>query len=70
VRLLAQIASHFGVVVTQTLAAQAVSVIGALGGAAVNYAFMEPEAPPFRTPSADDIEPSRRLNIMRPTLLS
>jgi hypothetical protein len=39
VRLLAQIASRFGVVVTQKLAAQAVPVIGVLGGAAVNYAF-------------------------------
>jgi hypothetical protein len=29
--------SRFGVVVTQKLAAQAVPVIGALGGAAVNY---------------------------------
>ena len=41
VRLLAQIASRFGVVVTQKLAAQAVPVIGALGGAAVNYAFID-----------------------------
>jgi hypothetical protein len=36
VRFIAQIASRFGVVVTQKLAAQAVPVIGALGGAAVN----------------------------------
>jgi hypothetical protein len=36
VRLIAQIASRFGVVVTQKLAAQAVPFIGALGGAAVN----------------------------------
>ena len=41
VRLTAQIASRFGVVVTQKLAAQAVPVIGALGGAAVNYAFID-----------------------------
>jgi hypothetical protein len=41
VRLLAQIASRFGVVVTQKLAAQAVPVIGGLGGAAVNYAFID-----------------------------
>jgi len=34
VRLIAQIASRFGVVVTQKLAAQAVPVIGAIGGAA------------------------------------
>jgi len=41
VRLVAQIASRFGVVVTQKVAAQAVPVIGALGGAAVNYAFID-----------------------------
>ncbi len=41
VRFMAQVASRFGVVVTQKLAAQAVPVIGALGGAAVNYAFIE-----------------------------
>jgi len=41
VRLIAQIASRFGMVVTQKLAAQAVPVIGALGGAAVNYAFID-----------------------------
>jgi hypothetical protein len=39
--LIAQVASRFGVVVTQKLAAQAVPVIGALGGAAVNYAFID-----------------------------
>jgi hypothetical protein len=38
VRLIAQVASRFGVVVTQKLAAQAVPFIGAVGGAAVNYA--------------------------------
>ena len=41
VRLIAQIASRFGVVVTQKLAAQAVPFIGAVGGAAVNYAFID-----------------------------
>jgi EcsC protein family len=41
VRLISQIASRFGVVVTQKLGAQAVPVIGALGGAAVNYAFID-----------------------------
>jgi hypothetical protein len=41
VRLIAQIASRFGVVVTQKLAVQAVPIIGALGGAAVNYAFID-----------------------------
>jgi hypothetical protein len=41
VRFIAQIASRFGVVVTQKLAAQALPVIGALGGAAMNYAFID-----------------------------
>jgi hypothetical protein len=41
VKLIAQITARFGVVVTQKLAAQAVPVIGALGGAAVNYAFTD-----------------------------
>jgi hypothetical protein len=39
-RLAAQIASRFGVVVSQKVAAQAVPVVGAIGGAAVNAAFM------------------------------
>ena len=38
--LIAQVGSRFGVVVTQKLAAQSIPVIGALGGAAVNYAFI------------------------------
>jgi hypothetical protein len=41
VRLIAQISARFGLVVTQKAAAQAIPVIGALGGAAVNYAFVE-----------------------------
>lgn len=41
VRFITQVASRFGVAVTQKVAAQAVPVIGALGGAAVNYAFIE-----------------------------
>jgi EcsC protein family len=41
VRIMAQIAPRFGVVVSQKLAAQAVAVLGALGGAAVNLAFVE-----------------------------
>jgi EcsC protein family len=40
-RFITQVASRFGVIVTQKVAAQALPVIGALGGAAVNYAFME-----------------------------
>ena len=41
VRLIAQISARFGVVVTQKAAAQAIPVIGALSGGAVNYAFIE-----------------------------
>jgi hypothetical protein len=41
VRLVAQIAARFGVVVSQKLAAQAIPVLGAVGGAAVNLAFTE-----------------------------
>jgi hypothetical protein len=41
VRFLTQVASRFGLVVTQKLAAQAIPLVGALGGAAVNYAFIE-----------------------------
>jgi hypothetical protein len=41
VRLMTQVASRFGVVVTQKTAAQAIPVIGALGGAAVNYVFID-----------------------------
>lgn len=40
-RFITQIAARFGVVVTQKVAAQALPVIGALGGAAVNYIFIE-----------------------------
>jgi len=40
VRLIVLIASRFGVVVTEKVAAQALPVVGALGGAAVNYAFV------------------------------
>jgi hypothetical protein len=41
VRFLTPIASRFGVVVSEKVAAQAVAVIGAVGGAAVNLAFIE-----------------------------
>ena len=41
VKFLAQISSRFGIVVSENLAAQAVPVLGAAGGAAVNYAFAE-----------------------------
>lgn len=40
-RFLAPIAVRFGAVVSEKLAAQAVAVIGAVGGAAVNLAFIE-----------------------------
>jgi hypothetical protein len=41
VRFISQIASRFGVVVSQKFLAQATPVLGALGGAAVNLAFIE-----------------------------
>jgi EcsC protein family len=41
VRLITQIAGRFGLVVTQKAAAQTIPVIGALGGAAINYAFID-----------------------------
>jgi hypothetical protein len=41
VRLVAQIGSHFGAAVSQKLVAQSVPLIGAAGGAAINYAFAE-----------------------------
>ena len=41
VRFLTQIASRFGVVVSQKIAAQTIAVVGAVGGAAVNLAFIE-----------------------------
>jgi hypothetical protein len=40
-KFLTQVAARFGVVVSQKVAAQALPVVGALGGAAVNYAFIE-----------------------------
>ncbi len=41
VRLIAQISTRFGIVVSEKLAAQALPVLGAAGGAAVNYAFAD-----------------------------
>ncbi len=41
VRFISQVASRFGFIVTQKLAAQTIPLVGALGGAAVNYAFVE-----------------------------
>ncbi len=41
VRFITQVASRFGGVVTEKVAAQAVPLLGALGGAAVNYVFIE-----------------------------
>jgi EcsC protein family len=40
-KFITQVAARFGLVVTQKVAAQALPVVGALGGAAVNYAFIE-----------------------------
>lgn len=41
VRLVSQLSSRFGVVVSQKFAAQAVPIIGAVSGAAINLAFTE-----------------------------
>ncbi len=41
IRLVTQIGARFGVVVSEKLAVQAVPIIGAAGGAAVNYAFAD-----------------------------
>ena len=41
VRLISQIGTRFGFVVSEKLAAQAVPILGAAGGAMVNYAFAE-----------------------------
>lgn len=41
VRLLTHLSSRFGVVVSQKVAAQAVPIVGALSGAAINLAFTE-----------------------------
>jgi hypothetical protein len=41
VRLIGQIAARFGIVVGEKVAAQAVPVLGALGAAGVNYAFID-----------------------------
>lgn len=40
-RLVTQVAAQFGLVVSQKLAAQAMPVLGALGGASLNYAFAD-----------------------------
>ncbi|MGA9817846.1 MAG: EcsC family protein [Pseudolabrys sp.] len=40
VRFIAQVASRFGFVVTEKVAAQAVPIIGAVTGAVINYAFI------------------------------
>jgi hypothetical protein len=41
VRFITQVAYRFGVVVTQKVAAQAIPVVSALAGAAVNYTFIQ-----------------------------
>jgi hypothetical protein len=41
VRLIAAIAERFGVVVTEKVAAEFIPVIGGIGGAAINLAFMD-----------------------------
>jgi len=41
VKLVSKIAARFGMVLSQKLAAQAIPIIGAMGGAAVNLAFLQ-----------------------------
>jgi hypothetical protein len=41
IRYISQIASRFGIVISQKVAAQTVAIVGAVGGAAVNLAFIE-----------------------------
>ena len=41
VRFISQVAARFGAVVTQKVAAQALPIIGSLGCAVVNYAFIQ-----------------------------
>jgi hypothetical protein len=40
-RVVSQVATRFGMIVSQKVAAQAVPIIGAAGGAAINYAFID-----------------------------
>jgi hypothetical protein len=41
VRLIMQISQRFGIAVSQKLAAQSIPIIGAIGGAVINYAFVD-----------------------------
>jgi hypothetical protein len=41
VRFISQVASRFGFVLTQKIAAQTIPIIGAVGGASLNYVFAE-----------------------------
>ena len=41
IRLIAELASRYGIVVSQKAVAQATPILGALGGAAINYAFAD-----------------------------
>jgi len=41
VRFISQVASRFGIVLGQKVAAQAIPIVGALGGATLNYVFSE-----------------------------
>lgn len=64
-RLVSQIATRFGVVVSQKIAAQAVPLIGAAGGAAVNYAFIDH----FQTVARGHFTVRRLERIYGPTLV-
>ena len=64
-RFVSQIATRFGVVVSQKLAAQAVPIIGAAGGAAINYAFIDH----FQTVARGHFTVRRLERLYGPTLV-
>jgi EcsC protein family len=64
-RFVSQVASRFGVVVSQKVAAQAVPLIGAAGGAAINYAFIDH----FQTVARGHFTIRRLERIYGPTLV-
>ena len=65
IRLVSQIGGRFGVVVTQKAAAQAAPVFGAIGGAAINYAF----AQHFQTLARGHFTMRRLERVYNPTLV-
>ena len=64
IRLASGIATRFGIVVSQKVAAQTVPVVPTLGGAAVNAAFMDHyqdlAGPIYRAAAGTDLQPESR----------